>query len=292
MATRPGATFEDFHRGDLPAWVSAYGEGQHAFRRQGERPPSPKGMATHAYAVVALVTRGSVRMRHRGDVELRTGDVHLIPPGDAHGLGDFQGARGYGLAFHPDALRLEGRDAEALLAPFAQVRGGCHPVFSAPSVTRKRLLWLMRWLRTEVSEAGPGHERAVAALVELVLIEVSRLASVARSAQGERPTLASKALALIEKHALEPLTLSDVAASLKRSPAHLAHIMKEETGRSVGAWVLERRMAEARRRLRSTDERVDAIATRVGYADVTHFIRQFRRTHGMTPTAWRKAQTR
>jgi AraC-like DNA-binding protein len=51
-------------------------------------------------------------------------------------------------------------------------------------------------------------------------------------------------------------------------------------------------MAEARRRLRATDERVDAIATRVGYADVTHFIRQFRRAHGMTPSAWRKAQTR
>lgn len=283
MAPRAEATFQDFMRGDLPAWVSTYGGG----------PPRPaRGLTSHTYAVVALVTRGGARVRHRGHLELRTGDVHLIPPGDAHGMGDFEGARVHGLAFHPDALRLDARSTEALLAPFAQVRGGCHPVFTAPPVTRKRLLWLMRWLQAEQSEAAPGRERAVAALVELVLIEVSRLATVAPSAQGERPTLASKALALIEKHALEPLTLSDVAAALKRSPAHLAHIMKHETGRSVGAWVLERRMAEARRRLRATDERVDAIATRVGYADVTHFIRQFRRAHGMTPTAWRKAQTR
>ncbi|HZI12599.1 MAG TPA: AraC family transcriptional regulator [Myxococcus sp.] len=281
MALGAGARFEGFLRGELPAWVGAYGEG----------PRSPPGMTSHAYAVVALITRGSVRMRHRGDVVLRTGDVHLIPPGDSHGLMDFQGAQGLGLGFHPDALRLEARGAGPLLAPFAQVRGGCHPVFSAPPMTRRRLLWLMRWIQAELAESSTGHERAVAALVELVLIEVSRLASVAPS-QGERPTLARKALALIEKHALEPLTLSDVAAALKRSPAHLAHIMKQETGRSVGAWVLERRMAEARRRLRATDERVDAIATRVGYADVTHFIRQFRRAHGMTPSAWRKAQTR
>jgi AraC-like DNA-binding protein len=282
MALGAGVVFEDFLRGERPAWVGEYGEGPR---------PAPR-LTSHAYAVVALVTRGSIQMRHRGDVVLRTGDVHLIPPGDAHGLMDFQGARGLGLGFYPDALRLEARGSGTLLAPFAQVRGGCHPVFSAPPVTRRRLLWLMRWIQTELAESSPGHERAVAALVELVLIEVSRLASVAPSAQGERPTLARKALALIEKHALEPLTLSDVAAALKRSPAHLAHIMKEETGRSVGAWVLERRMAEARRRLRATDERVDAIATRVGYADVTHFIRQFRRAHGMTPTAWRKAQTR
>lgn len=275
--------FEDFLRGDLPAWVGVHGEGPRAPRRE---------LTTHAYAVVALVTRGSVRVKHRGELELRTGDVHLIPPGDAHGMGDFQGARLLGLAFHPDALRLDARGSAALLAPFAQVRGGCHPVFSAPPVTRRRLLWLMRWLEAELSESASGHERAVAALVELALIEVARLASVAPASQGEGPTLARKALALIEKHALEPLTLSDVAAALKRSPAHLAHIMKHETGRSVGAWVLERRMAEARRRLRSTDERVDAIATRVGYADVTHFIRQFRRAHGMTPAAWRRARTR
>ena len=46
-------------------------------------------------------------------------------------------------------------------------------------------------------------------------------------------------------------------------------------------------VAEARRRLRSTDEIVEVIAERVGYADATHFIRLFRRAHGVTPAAWR-----
>jgi AraC family transcriptional regulator, transcriptional activator of pobA len=32
---------------------------------------------------------------------------------------------------------------------------------------------------------------------------------------------------------------------------------------------------------------VEVIAERVGYADSTHFIRLFRRQHGVTPTAWR-----
>ena len=64
--------------------------------------------------------------------------------------------------------------------------------------------------------------------------------------------------------------------------------MRKETGRTVGQWILEYRMAEARRRLRGTDEPVEVIAERVGYADVTHFIRLFRRTHGLTPAAWRR----
>jgi AraC family transcriptional regulator, transcriptional activator of pobA len=51
-------------------------------------------------------------------------------------------------------------------------------------------------------------------------------------------------------------------------------------------------MAEARRLLAASDERVENIAERVGYADATHFIRLFRRRHGSTPTAWRAAQLR
>ena len=50
------------------------------------------------------------------------------------------------------------------------------------------------------------------------------------------------------------------------------------------------RMAEARRRLLHSDEHVDIIAERVGYADPTHFIRMFRRTHGATPGRWRLQQ--
>jgi AraC-like DNA-binding protein len=51
-------------------------------------------------------------------------------------------------------------------------------------------------------------------------------------------------------------------------------------------------MAEARRRLLHTEELIEIIAERVGYADVTHFIRMFRRHHDdLTPAAWRRAHS-
>jgi AraC-like DNA-binding protein len=53
------------------------------------------------------------------------------------------------------------------------------------------------------------------------------------------------------------------------------------------AWIIAGRMAEARRRLLHSDESVEVIAERVGYADPTHFVRLFRREHGSTPAAWR-----
>jgi AraC-like DNA-binding protein len=79
---------------------------------------------------------------------------------------------------------------------------------------------------------------------------------------------------------------------VRRSPPHVTTVVRRATGRSVQAWIITGRLAETRRRLAQTDEHVDVIAKRVGYADVAHFIRLFRRAHGMTPAAWRTRQRR
>lgn len=89
---------------------------------------------------------------------------------------------------------------------------------------------------------------------------------------------------------LRPLTLKDVASAVGRSPAYVTTALTRATGRSAVEWIIAGRMAEARRLLLHSDEMIDAIAERVGYADPTHFIRMFQRAHGTTPAAWRAAQ--
>ncbi|PWQ88331.1 AraC family transcriptional regulator, partial [Enterococcus faecium] len=62
---------------------------------------------------------------------------------------------------------------------------------------------------------------------------------------------------------------------------------RRRTGRTVGAWIAERRMAEARALLRGTDLSIGEVARRVGMADQGYFTRQFRRVHGASPRVWR-----
>ncbi|WP_164017944.1 AraC family transcriptional regulator [Pyxidicoccus trucidator] len=272
----------DFERGRLPILVT---------RLQAKRTGMGGGSAVHTYAVVMLVTRGESRIRHAGDQVLRAGDVHLIPPGDAH-RGGVSDAEGWGLAFHPEVLARgepggEGEGASRL-GPLLRVRQGCHPVLRPTLVQRKRLLRWMRLLDEELAHEDRGREEAAIALLRLVLIELERISTPAVGGEPTSVGLGRRALTYIETHCLEPLSLAKVARELGRSSAHVAGIVRQETGRTVGEWILECRMAEARRRLRGTDERVDIIAERVGYADVTHFIRLFRRVHGVTPAAWRR----
>ncbi|WP_141592996.1 AraC family transcriptional regulator [Myxococcus sp. AB056] len=269
----------DFEKGRLPIWAG----------RLQVHPRDGRATAVHAYAVVMLVTRGESKMRHAGDLVVRAGDVHLIPPGDAHGAGA-SNAEGWGVAFHPDALGEDGGAANRL-GPLLRVRKGCHPVLRPTLPQRRRLARWMRLLSEEVARNEPGGEEAARSLLRLVLIELERMTVQTGASEPPSLGLSRKALTYIETHCLEPLSLAQVAKALGRSSAHVAGVVRQETGRTVGEWILECRMAEARRRLRGTDERVDIIAERVGYADVTHFIRQFRRVHGVTPAAWRRKAT-
>ncbi|WP_068021227.1 GlxA family transcriptional regulator [Nocardia mexicana] len=86
-----------------------------------------------------------------------------------------------------------------------------------------------------------------------------------------------------------PLSVDDLAAHLNVSSRTLARRFADQLGTSPGAWLLSRRVAEARTLLEQTDLPVDAIATRVGLASAVNLRRRFRAQVGTTPGAYRRA---
>lgn len=283
-AKHPSRSREAFERHQSPVWVQRFNGHAHA--------PTRSGTFAHSFAAIVFVTRGLSRIRHAGDLVLRAGDVHLIPPGDAHGAAHFEDMEGWGLTFHPEAFPQEdtswGSHTGLKLGPLLRVRGGCHPVLRPNAAQHRRLKGWMRLLEQEIHGEERSRDEAVSALLRLVMIELERMSGPEEIPDPAGQGIARQALTYIEANALESLSLAQVARTLGRSATHVASVVRKETSRTVGQWILEYRMAEARRRLRGTDEQVEVIAERVGYGDVTHFIRLFRRTHGLTPAAWRR----
>jgi AraC-like DNA-binding protein len=284
VAETPSQARQAFEQHLSPVWVHRY--------KGHEHPRARPGTFVHSHAVIVVVTRGQGRVRHGGELMLRAGDVHIIPPGDAHGSAQLEGLEGWLLAFHPEAFphddRSWGSSVLPLLAPMLRVRSGCHPVLRPSGAQRQRLERWMRLLEYELKQDARSREEAVGALLRLVLIELERVSGPAATPGAGGQGLARQVLTYIEANAVGTLSLAGVARAVRRSPTHVASVARKETGRTVGQWIVEYRMAEARRRLRGTDEQVSIIAERVGYADATHFIRIFRRAHGLTPAAWRR----
>lgn len=86
-----------------------------------------------------------------------------------------------------------------------------------------------------------------------------------------------------------PVTLSDVAQAVGYSPAYLTNLMRQQTGKNVHRWLVERRMTQAISMLMETEETICRIAETVGYQDVCHFSRYFRQFYGASPQAWRSS---
>lgn len=245
---------------------------------------TPGGPAVHRYTALALHTSGRLRIEHNGEFELRAGDLYLVPAGDAHRTVSASRPESYRLAFCRTCLDAERR--RDLLAPFERVRRGAAPVVTLPAARQGYVLELFRELTREQRSAAPLPVVAES-LLTLVLAEVVRALGDAGPPPPGPPSVVAEALSVIEARCLGPLSLKHVAESVRRTPAYVTTAVKQATGLTVGAWIIEGRMAEARRRLLGSDEHVDVIAERVGYADASHFVRLFRRHHGVTPTAFR-----
>ncbi|WAS94300.1 helix-turn-helix domain-containing protein [Nannocystis punicea] len=257
-----------------------------------EAEPRCRTPVTHSYAALLFHTGGRSRVEQNGEWNLGEGDVLLVPAGEPHRMLEMRRVESWGLAFCVPCFAADG--ATSLLAPFERVRDGASAVVSIPAARHEFLQGLFRELE-ELGRRprGPGELFAAVqrSLLTLILAEVDRAAgpNEARRAGGG---VVVDALRFIERHCLGSLTLKDVAAAVGRTPTYVTAALTQATGRSAGAWIVSGRMAEARRLLLHSDERVEIVAERVGYADATHFIRMFRREHGATPAAWRAARAK
>jgi AraC family transcriptional regulator, transcriptional activator of pobA len=227
------------------------------------------------------------------------GKVYWLAPGQLHDAVGLHGTTTWIIAFGEEVLSPERSEGRALLGPthpswlmpfaLAREQGRCHaalPLESHP-------VWLARLnqLAQELERRPLGYAEAARALLQLLLLDVTRL----MASWGEAPARAQRPLLeavfdFIERNYQRPIGLQDVARAVGRSPAYLTDKVRRETGQPVLGWITERRMAEARRLLLVSEAPLERIATAVGYGDVYHFARQFRRFTGLPPHAWRKAQ--
>jgi AraC-like DNA-binding protein len=81
-----------------------------------------------------------------------------------------------------------------------------------------------------------------------------------------------------------------LAYELGMTASTLRRRFKEAAGTTPHQYVLQSRIAEAKRRLGATDEPIKSIAKRLGYRDVYFFSRQFRAITGVPPALYRRSR--
>ena len=96
------------------------------------------------------------------------------------------------------------------------------------------------------------------------------------------------AVAYMEDHLTDDVSLDDVALAVHLSPFFLQRGFSLMTGYGVGEYLRNRRLCQAALDLQGTGEKVIDIAFRYGYETPESFTKAFTRFHGATPTQVRE----
>ena len=102
--------------------------------------------------------------------------------------------------------------------------------------------------------------------------------------------MAERVKGVIERMQHDPsrhFTLGEMAESVDLSPPYFCYLFKSITGSPPARYLKSLRLQHAAKLLTTTFLSVKEIAKRAGCTDESHFLRDFKRMYGKTPTAYR-----
>ena len=91
----------------------------------------------------------------------------------------------------------------------------------------------------------------------------------------------------IREHVDEELSVEKLAQIAYISPNYLTRCFKKKHGKTVVEYINDFRLGLAEEMLKNTSLTVTAISAKVGYANYSYFVRQFKKYKGCSPSEYR-----
>ena len=123
----------------------------------------------------------------------------------------------------------------------------------------------------------------IKASIEALVVAVNKLSEISDAGKDERLLEITNYIYANYKS----VTLEDLSEKFFLSKPYLSKYIKEKSGMTFGDILKQIRMKKARAMLRSGNATVESIAEMVGYQNVEHFNRVFKKMYNMTPVQYR-----
>ncbi len=107
----------------------------------------------------------------------------------------------------------------------------------------------------------------------------------------EQASVIQKIYDYIDEHLQDELSREQIAEYVHFNSAYLSRLFRKETNTSLTDYILEKRMNKAKLLLVSTNIKISDISSLVGYGDIPHFTKMFKRYVGLTPQEFRKSKS-
>lgn len=257
-----------------------------------ERTTSENNYHTHNFPEIGIILKGSGIYHYNDEyVPVEAGDILIFNPGVGH----------ESVIGSPEECRMEFFVGFTNVS-FAGMRknhidlrdGGT--MIHTQGKTRRAVFRICEEMEKENLERNPGwYFMLKSSLMQLLLIIVrEQLGSAELSeADVEKPIekrhLADQIADYLDEHYMERISLERIAQKMYVSPFYLSKIFKAQIGESPIHYLIRVRMERAKEFLEKDDMRsIAEIAEQVGYEDVYHFSKLFKKAYGIPPSKCRR----
>ena len=131
-------------------------------------------------------------------------------------------------------------------------------------------------------------EDIIKASISALVAAVNKLAKDTNVKEGREERIVD-ILNFIQNHYTD-VSLDELAENFNLSKPYLSKYIKEKSGMTFQDAVKKARMKKAKVLLRESNQNVETIAASVGYENVEHFNRLFKKEYAMTPLQYRNAK--
>ena len=257
--------------------------------------PEPWSDPPHRHNFQEMIFLEAGRWRHSVDghrAELLAPAVSLIGKGQVHVVEGGADLSLWIVRFTDDFL------PASLIGPawnyhatlFNQL-GPKQTVALRPAEMRELVLLLEQIEREYARPASFQQESALRHLLSVLIIRIERLHQSALDADHhglEEYRVYQQFMTLLEQEFARHHDVEYYAGALSIAPAKLARLLGRIVGRPTKQLIDERIILEARRYLHYTDLSVKEIAFALGYGDLFHFSKTFKRLARVAPQAFRE----
>jgi YesN/AraC family two-component response regulator len=212
-------------------------------------------------------------------------NVFFMRPGQVHKLLLKSGSRGYLMEFGSSFYF----SMHNLVSQFISKTSDSSR-FVMPEKKFQKLYGTLTNIYQEYLGRNDNYHHIIKAYLDIFFMELIRVADDRISAPANLYLQEQfyAFLDLVTKHVSNKKRSSDYASLMNLSPWQLNAIIKSSVGKTSSAVINEYIVLEAKRYLLATSQQINQIGARLGYEDVSYFIRFFRKQTGYTPDAFRQ----
>ncbi|WP_158288393.1 helix-turn-helix domain-containing protein [Mucilaginibacter psychrotolerans] len=243
----------------------------------------------HDCYTVIFIERGICECHVSNEVlSLTSSSIAVIKPGQTFNVMLQKGSIGNILSFSFEFMQTALNSAGMAQEFHSNCLAG---TVCVPEADRSFLTDIISRLRQEFQTNNGLREEILRGLFQIFALYLNRI-SAPKLPNNQNRCLyhANRFFALLDEHFATLKMPADYANLLAVSPSYLNFIIKENFGLNTGYFIQQRVLSEAKKLMTAQEMTMKEVAYTLGFFDVSHFSKFFKRNTGIRFTDFRRAK--